>query len=139
MITLDVLMPKMDGWAVLKELKSDPELADIPVIMATITDERNLGIALGASEYLTKPIDRDRLAAILARYTRRRADACWSWRTMTPRATSSAARSRPKAGGRRGRERPRGARPLAECEPALVLLDLMMPEMDGFEFLGDLA
>jgi CheY-like chemotaxis protein len=139
-ITLDVLMPKMDGWAVLKELKSDPELADIPVIMATITDERNLGIALGASEYLTKPIDRDRLAAILARYSRADAprrvlvveddDAA---RDLIRRALEDEGWEVDEAeNGRVALER------LADREPALVLLDLMMPEMDGFEFLETL-
>src|SRR5688500_15351946 len=67
-MTLDVLMPQMDGWAVLTTLKSDPELADIPVIMVTMTGDRNLGYALGASDFMTKPIDRGRLAALLKRY-----------------------------------------------------------------------
>src|SRR5262249_24565114 len=67
-ITLDVMMPGMDGWAVLTALKADAELADIPVIMLTIVDDKNLGFALGASDYLTKPVDRDRLVAILKKY-----------------------------------------------------------------------
>jgi len=67
-ITLDVLMPGMDGWAVLGALKGDPELAGIPVILATIVDEEHLGFALGAAEYLTKPIDRDRLIRVLEKY-----------------------------------------------------------------------
>ena len=61
MITLDVLMPGMDGWAVLAALKADPRLADIPVIMLTIVEDKNLGYALGAADYLVKPLDRDRL------------------------------------------------------------------------------
>ena len=61
-------MPGMDGWAVLAALKADPELADIPVIMLTMVDDRNKGFALGASDYLTKPLDRGRLAAILRKY-----------------------------------------------------------------------
>ena len=60
-ITLDVMMPGMDGWAVLAALKSDPDLADIPVVMVTIVDDKRLGYSLGASDYLTKPIDRSRL------------------------------------------------------------------------------
>jgi len=59
-ITLDVLMPEMDGWAVLSALKADSAVADIPVIMATILDEKPLSLALGASDYVTKPIDRER-------------------------------------------------------------------------------
>ncbi|MGH7588114.1 MAG: response regulator [Gemmatimonadota bacterium] len=136
-ITLDVLMPEMDGWEVLKELKSDPDLADIPVIMATITDQRNLGIALGASEYLTKPIDRERLAAVLTRYTRsdtaRRVlvvEDDESARALIRRALEAEGWEVDEAeNGRVALKR------LEESNPGLVLLDLMMPEMDGFEFL----
>jgi signal transduction histidine kinase/CheY-like chemotaxis protein len=66
-ITLDVLMPGLDGWSVLSTLKADPELAEIPVVVVSILDDRGLGYALGAADYLTKPIDRDRLLAILRR------------------------------------------------------------------------
>ena len=64
-VTLDVMMPKVDGWSVLGIMKSDPALEHIPVIMLTIVDDRNLGYSLGASEYMTKPIDRERLIALL--------------------------------------------------------------------------
>ena len=57
-ITLDVLMPQMDGWAVLKALKEDPITVNIPVIMLTMTDEKELGYSLGATEYMSKPVDR---------------------------------------------------------------------------------
>jgi signal transduction histidine kinase/CheY-like chemotaxis protein len=67
-ITLDVVMPGMDGWAVLTRLKADPALADIPVIMLTIMDEKHLGFTLGAAEYLTKPINRQRLTAVIQKY-----------------------------------------------------------------------
>src|SRR5262249_53491438 len=67
-ITLDVLMPGMDGWTALAQLKSDPTLADIPVVMLTLVDDRGLGYALGAADYLTKPVDRERLLAILERH-----------------------------------------------------------------------
>ena len=62
-ITLDVLMPGMDGWAVLRALKADPELRDIPVVLVTISTTASLGFALGAADFLTKPIDRDRAVA----------------------------------------------------------------------------
>src|SRR5262249_56392826 len=68
--TLDVMMPGMDGWAVLNQFKADPVLADVPVIMVTIVDERNLGHALGSTEYLTKPIDHERLTAFFLHYPR---------------------------------------------------------------------
>jgi signal transduction histidine kinase/CheY-like chemotaxis protein len=66
-IILDIQMPDIDGWTVLATLKGEPELADIPVIIVTIVDEQRSGIALGAAGYLTKPIDRERLLAILSR------------------------------------------------------------------------
>lgn len=138
-ITLDVLMPGMDGWAVLTALKGDPALAAIPVVMLTITDERNLGFSLGAAEYLTKPIDRAQLSAVLARY---RGPSGAGVLIVEDDAATRATlrRSLEKEGwtvteadnGRTGLER------LATALPALVLLDLIMPEMDGFEFLDEL-
>jgi CheY-like chemotaxis protein len=138
-ITLDVLMPDMDGWSVLAALKDNPALAAIPVVMLTITDDRNLGFALGASEYLTKPIERARLSAVLARYRR---EPGASVLIVEDDADTRAVlrRSLEKEGwvvreaenGRVGLER------VAAEVPALVLLDLMMPEMDGFEFLDAL-
>ena len=67
-IILDVIMPEMDGWTVLSRLKADPDLAEIPVIMATMIDEPSLGYALGVSDYLIKPVNRDRLLSILNKY-----------------------------------------------------------------------
>lgn len=71
-ITLDVMMPSMDGWAVLSVLKSDPDLADIPVIMLTFLDDKNQGLELGAAEYLRKPLDYKRFAALLSKYQKPR-------------------------------------------------------------------
>jgi CheY-like chemotaxis protein len=68
LITLDVVMTEMDGWRVLKQLKADPELAEIPVIMVTVVDNEPMGASLGASSYLIKPVDRDRLAVLVERY-----------------------------------------------------------------------
>ena len=68
LITLDLVMPSLDGWGVLKGLKADLELAEIPVMMITIVDNPGLGHSLGAVEYLTKPIDWRRLATALAKY-----------------------------------------------------------------------
>ena len=67
-ILLDVMMPRMDGWAVLSALKDDPALADVPVIMVTIQHERGLAFALGAADFLTKPIDWRRLKRVLAQH-----------------------------------------------------------------------
>jgi DNA-binding response OmpR family regulator len=67
-ITLDVVMPQCDGWAVLKKLKADPALAEIPVIMVTVVDNETMGIELGADNYLIKPVDRDRLAVLIEKH-----------------------------------------------------------------------
>jgi DNA-binding response OmpR family regulator len=67
-ITLDVVMPDFDGWSVLKKLKSDPALAEIPVIIVTIVDNEPMGLDLGAASYLVKPVDRDRLAVLVEKY-----------------------------------------------------------------------
>ena len=67
-ITLDVMMPDLDGWSVMAALRQDAELAEIPVIMVTIVDEHRRGIALGAAGYLTKPIDRERLHRLVGRF-----------------------------------------------------------------------
>jgi urea ABC transporter urea binding protein len=69
-ITLDVMMPSMDGWAVLSALKADPDLANIPVIMLTFLDDKNHGLELGAAEYLRKPLDYKRFADLLSKYQR---------------------------------------------------------------------
>jgi len=67
-ITLDVVMPECDGWTVLKKLKNDSDLADIPVIMVTIVDNEAMALDLGASNYLIKPVDRDRLAVLIEKH-----------------------------------------------------------------------
>ena len=64
-MTLDIMMPGIDGWTVLAAIKGDPTLEDIPVILMTIVDEKNRGFSLGASEYLVKPVDRDKLTGTL--------------------------------------------------------------------------
>jgi DNA-binding response OmpR family regulator len=70
-ITLDVIMPGLNGWDVLRQLKAEPKLASIPVIMVTIVDNETMGLEKGASNYLVKPIDRDRLALALKKYRTR--------------------------------------------------------------------
>ncbi|MCT7983996.1 response regulator [Laspinema sp. A4] len=147
-ITLDVMMPHQDGWSVLCALKADPELADIPTIVLTMMDNKPMGMALGASDYMTKPIDRHRLIALLHKYQQRQEESApdkgpvesiliveddpatrdllhrvlenHGWKTFVAE------------NGRRGLEA------IAAHPPDLILLDLMMPEMDGFEFLNAL-
>jgi PAS domain S-box-containing protein len=135
-ITLDVMMPGLDGWAVLTELKADPALAEIPVVMLTIVDNKNLGYALGASDYLTKPIQRERLLAVLEKYRRHPQPGPVLVVEDDPETREILRRLLEKEGcqviavenGRVALER------LAESQPMLILLDLMMPEMDGFQF-----
>ena len=67
-ITLDVIMPDWDGWTVLNKLKADSELAAIPVIMVTIVDNEAMGRDLGASSYLIKPVDRERLVTLIEKH-----------------------------------------------------------------------
>jgi PAS domain S-box-containing protein len=137
LITLDILMPGMDGWAVLAALKADPEIAAIPVILQTIVEDRNMGFALGAAEYLTKPIERKRLASLVRRHVPNKSAGPVLVVEDDEHTRMLYARTLEKAGwtvlqaenGRVALER------MADARPALVLLDLMMPEMDGFEFL----
>ncbi|HEU5194331.1 MAG TPA: response regulator, partial [Methylomirabilota bacterium] len=135
-ITLDVMMPGMDGWAVLTALKADAQLAEIPVVMLTIVDDKNLGYALGAAEYLTKPIERERLVAVLNQYRRDRpvlvVDDDAGVRQLLRRMLEPEGYTVLEAdNGRVALER------LAETPVGIVVLDLMMPEMDGFEFVAE--
>jgi CheY-like chemotaxis protein len=139
-ITLDVLMPGMDGWAVLAALKGDPELADIPVIMLTIVEEKSMAYALGASEYLTKPIDRPRLIAVLERHRRENQAQPILVVEDDPAVRDSLRRALEPVGWVVD-EAENGQIGLARVEkrrPGLILLDLMMPEMDGFDFISEL-
>lgn len=135
-ITLDVMMPGMDGWAVLQQLKADAETQDIPVIMLTMVDDKNIGFALGATDYLTKPIDRSRLAAVLGRY-RCGEDGCGVLLVEDDDASREMMRALLTREGWNVTEAANGRVALEQMEttrPDLILLDLMMPEMDGFEF-----
>lgn len=139
-ITLDVMMPGMDGWAVLGRLKSEPATAEIPVVMVTVVDDRNLGFALGAAEYLTKPLNWDRFHAVMARYRQRSAEGRVLVVEDDPQTRELVCRALDQRGwkvasaenGRVGLDR------LNEQLPELILLDLLMPEMDGFTFMREL-
>jgi CheY-like chemotaxis protein len=138
-ITLDVLMPGMDGWAVLKALKSDPDTAPIPVIMLSIIEQKNLGYALGAVDYLPKPIDRQ----VLLTSVRRHAVEGFEHGILVvdddPAVRDLLARLL-KQEGWESRSAENGRAALArinERPPSLILLDLMMPEIDGFQFLEE--
>jgi signal transduction histidine kinase/DNA-binding response OmpR family regulator/HAMP domain-containing protein len=135
-ITLDVLMPKKDGWTVLAALKGDPGLCEIPVIMVTVAPDRGIGLSLGAAEVMTKPVDRAELTALLRRLLSREGPILI---VEDDAATRETVRHTIEKLGLTAAEATNGRLALAwlaeNPEPAAILLDLMMPEMDGFEFL----
>jgi signal transduction histidine kinase/DNA-binding response OmpR family regulator len=135
-IILDVMMPYKDGWEVLADLKTDPELRTVPVILYTIVEEQKLGFYLGASAYLTKPIDEEQLRATVARLVSNEAtvlvidDDPNAIEIVTRQLEQAGAYSVITAGGGQA-----GLDQIAETRPDLIILDLMMPEIDGFAVL----
>ncbi len=139
-ITLDVMLPGMDGWTTLARLKADRELADIPVIMVTISDRREMGFALGAADFMTKPIDSERLVALLRRYRCQRPPCPILVVEDDPATREMFRRTLEKEGWRvieaaTGRD---ALHSVAEDRPDLIILDLMLPEMDGFQVAEEL-
>jgi adenylate cyclase len=140
-ITLDVLMPQMDGWAALKEFKADAELRDIPVIMVSVLNERGMAIPLGAADFMTKPVDRQRLTAILRDHCADPSSASIlvveddlpTREALCRSLTSMGYVAHAAVNGRSGLDWL-----ASHPAPSLILLDLLMPEMDGFEFLLEL-
>ena len=138
-VTLDIMMPDLDGWTVLAAIKGDPELSSIPVVLMSIVEEKNRGYALGAADYLVKPVDRSKLIE-----------------TLTVLCGAAAGRAllvddddvvrhgvRQALGpiGWQVTEAENGMRALEAISagrPDVIILDLMMPKMDGFEFLDEL-
>ncbi len=139
-ILLDVRMPNMNGWEVLSRLKADPELASIPVVMVTIEDDKALGTALGAVDYLLKPVDHDRLLTLLQPYLKGSSPTSVMVVEDNPENREMICRQLIKTGWR-VLEAENGLKALEvmqQEQPAVILLDLMMPEMDGFEFIREL-
>lgn len=135
-ITLDVLMPVMDGWSVLTELKKRPETSDIPVIMLSMMDELDMSFALGAADYLMKPIQKDVLVKTVLRHLRDNENG----RVLVVDDQEENRRLIVQVLHRHGigtYEAENGIEAIKVMEkhmPNLILLDLMMPEMDGFRF-----
>jgi signal transduction histidine kinase/CheY-like chemotaxis protein/HAMP domain-containing protein len=136
LITLDIVMPRMDGWSVLTALKSDPDLAGIPVIVVTITTDRGVALSLGAADFMTKPIERGRLVSLLdtllcGRGTVLLVEDDQESRELTRRQLQRLNVEVIEAGN--GREAMDWLS--ANAPPGMILLDLVMPEMDGFSLL----
>jgi signal transduction histidine kinase/DNA-binding response OmpR family regulator len=138
-ITLDVMMPDMDGWSVLSVLKGDVALRDVPVIMLTMVDDPVRGFTLGASDYATKPVDRKRLSQILKKFTCVHPP-CPVLVIDDDSLTRSLTRTILEKEGWVVSEAGNGVDALRSMEknrPSLIFLDLLMPEMDGFVFAAE--
>jgi signal transduction histidine kinase/CheY-like chemotaxis protein len=138
-VTLDIMMPDLDGWTVLAAIKGDPDLVDLQVILMTIVDEKNRGYALGATEYLVKPVDRNKLVDVL------RALCGSTGRPLLMVDDDDLGRGQMRVALEQqgwtvteasdGRD---ALTSLSEARPDVIVLDLMMPHMDGFEFLEEM-
>ncbi len=139
-ITLDVMMPGMDGWTVLAAIKADLDLANIPVVMMSIVDNQNLGYALGATDYLLKPIDLRQLLGVLQKYRIDHhgnsvlivEDDRDTREILTRQLSKEGWQVTAVDNGRKALDS------LVAHLPRLVVADLMMPEMDGFELIHEL-
>ncbi|WP_085027343.1 response regulator [Ensifer aridi] len=137
-IILDIIMPHQDGWSVLRTLKSDPELCTIPVILATILADRELGLSLGAVEYLTKPIDTDKLIRTIEAYGGGNRDVLVIDDDQASREFLRRILVKRKWTVHEAADGIRGLELMKRLKPRLVLLDLLMPEMDGFQTLSEM-
>jgi signal transduction histidine kinase/DNA-binding response OmpR family regulator len=140
LITLDVLMAETDGWSVLSALKADADTTDIPVIILTMFDDKEMGFALGASDYMTKPINRDRLVTVLRKHHHGHEPSQVLVVEDEPSIRQMVRRVLEKEGWvvREAENGKAGLRAVAETRPAVILLDLMMPVMNGFDFVQEL-
>jgi CheY-like chemotaxis protein len=139
LITLDIMMAGAESWSILNTLKADSALAEIPVIVNTLAHDKNVGYMLDAAEYLTKPVNRERLMQVVSKY------ACGDGACNAlvvdddPAAREMLSRLLSREGWQIS-EAENGKVALAylaDSKPDLILLDMMMPEMDGFQFMAE--
>jgi CheY-like chemotaxis protein len=140
-IVLDVKMPGMDGWKVLATLKNEPLLADIPVIMMSVEEQQQKGLALGATDYLVKPVNCEQLEKVLQKYRvgdeSQKSVLIIDHETVSRETVATAFKNEnwcvlKAENGQIALER------LKRKKPTLILLELIVPVMDGFEFLTQL-
>ena len=134
LILLDVLMPGRDGWSVLKEIKNDKKLKNIPVVITSVLNEESLASSLGADDYMKKPIDRTFFLNIVKRYITEKdqkvliVDDDENTRDLLAKIINSRVFINDAKNGEDALER-------VKEKPDLIVLDLDMPKMDGFEFI----
>jgi CheY-like chemotaxis protein len=130
-------MPGIDGWSVLTQLKADPGLANIPVVIVTILDNKDMGYTLGAADYLTKPIDQQRLVSIIRQHCGKQAPAPVLVIEDDPDSRRLLCNMLRKEGLDVAdvEDAEAALARLAWQVPALILLDLILPGMDGFQFI----
>lgn len=134
-IVLDIHLPRMDGWTVMGALNDDQALASIPVVIVSVEEQRKRGFALGACDYLVKPVEPERLSLAVRRVVRPTGEILVvdddrdTRELISRRLTGEGMRVHTAGSGREALDR------IAASPPTLVILDLMMPELDGFEVL----
>ena len=137
-VIFDILMPGMDGWSVLSQLKAAPGMADVPIILLTMLENKEMGFALGAADYLTKPIDAAKLFPVLDRHRSTKPSGTVLVVEDDPPSRELVVRMLEKE-GIHVREAANGRQAIEVIQsgviPDLIILDLIMAEMDGFEFL----
>jgi len=138
-VTLDIVMPDLDGWTVLAAIKGDPALAATPVVLMSVVDQKNRGYALGAADYLVKPVDRTKLVETLTHICG--ATSGKALLVDDDEVVRRAVRQALDPIGWQVSEAENGqvaVEALATARPDVIILDLMMPKMDGFEVLDEL-